>query len=50
MPVVLAAKSRAAASAFTVSRERQTLVLAFRLRLMLQTTPEESAGIGGRLS
>ena len=34
-----AANSRAAASALTVRRERQTLVLARRLRLMLHTTP-----------
>ena len=42
MPVVFASNSRAAASAFTVSRERHTLVLARRLALMLQTTPAAS--------
>ncbi len=39
MPDVLASNSRPAASAFTVSRERQMLVLARRFRLMLHTTP-----------
>ena len=43
IPAVLASKSRAAASAFTVSRERQMLVLARRFRLMLQSRPASPA-------
>ena len=39
MPVLFASNSRAAASAFTVSRERHTLLLAARFRLMLQMIP-----------
>ena len=50
IPVVFAANNRAAASAFTVSRERQTLVLARRLRLMLHRTPAALDGMSGRFS
>ena len=50
MPVVCASKRRAAASALTVMRDRHTLVLASRLRLMLHTQPAAEASTGCRPS
>ena len=46
MPAVLASNTLAAASALTVIRERQMLVLASRFRLIPQTTPAAGASAG----
>ena len=46
MPVVRASNKRPAASAFTVSLDRQTLALARRFRLTLHINPGPSATVG----